>query len=444
MKNPELLAPAGDLTRMKYAYAYGADAVYAGQPAFSLRARENGFRSLDDLAEGIAYARSLGKKFYLTSNVIPRNVKVESFQKALLAAIELKPDALIVADPGFVGWLRKERPDVEIHLSVQANTTNYLAAKFWHDLGVRRIILSRELRLSEILEIKEKLPELELEVFVHGAVCMAMSGRCMLSNWVTHRDANQGACDNSCRMPYRLYANSGPQVEDYREHEGSFSLQRTDRPELDPVALDEDTWGTYFMSSRDLCALDVIPELVQGGLDSFKIEGRTRSVYYLSQVVRAYRMAIDGACAALESGAACSPEIVPEESRRAMRFVDGRGFMPGFLRGPLPQNYEATHVDAEGGCVAAQVLDYDPSTNSCRVNVKNPFSMDDALELMTPAGMQPFAVEGLVDFRGAAADRLNPGTEGRVFLQDNVLKNTERANFGFIVKKITARNTPNT
>ncbi|MBR1745815.1 MAG: U32 family peptidase, partial [Fibrobacter sp.] len=225
MKKPELLAPAGDLTRMKYAYAYGADAVYAGQPAFSLRARENGFKNLDDLAEGIAYARKLGKKFYLTSNVIPRNVKVESFQKALLAAIELKPDALIVADPGFVGWLRKERPDVEIHLSVQANTTNYLAAKFWHDLGVRRIILSRELRLSEILEIKEKLPDLELEVFVHGAVCMAMSGRCMLSNWVTHRDANQGACDNSCRMPYRLYANSGPQVEDYREHEGEFSLQ---------------------------------------------------------------------------------------------------------------------------------------------------------------------------------------------------------------------------
>ena len=444
MKKPELLAPAGDLVRMKYAYAYGADAVYAGQPAFSLRARENGFRSLDDLAEGIAYARSLGKKFYLTSNVIPRNVKVESFQKALLAAIELKPDALIVADPGFVGWLRKERPDVEIHLSVQANTTNYLAAKFWRDLGVRRIILSRELRLSEILEIKEKLPDLELEVFVHGAVCMAMSGRCMLSNWVTHRDANQGACDNSCRMPYRLYANSGPQAEDYREHEGEFSLQRTDRPELPPVALDEDTWGTYFMSSRDLCALDVIPELVQGGLDSFKIEGRTRSVYYLSQVVRAYRMAIDASVVALESGSPCSQDLVPQESRRAMRFVDGRGFMPGFLRGPLPQNYEATHVDAEGGCVAAQILDYDATTNSCRVNVKNPFCMDDSLEIMTPAGMDPIQVESLMDFRGAAADRLNPGTEGRVFLQENVLKNTEKANFGFIVKKITAHRASNT
>lgn len=438
MKKPELLAPAGDLTRMKYAYAYGADAVYAGQPAFSLRSRENGFKNLDDLAEGIAYAHALGKKFYLTSNVIPRNVKVEAFQKALLQAIELKPDALIVADPGFVGWLRKTCPDVEIHLSVQANTTNYLAAKFWYDLGVRRIILSRELRLSEILEIKEQLPDLELEVFVHGAVCMAMSGRCMLSNWVTHRDANQGACDNSCRMPYRLYANSGPQAQDYREHEGEFSLQRTDRPELPPVALDEDTWGTYFMSSRDLCALDVIPSLVQGRLDSFKIEGRTRSVYYLSQVVRAYRMAIDASVQGLESGAECSPELIPQESRRAISFVDGRGFMPGFLKGPLPQNYESTHVAAEGGCVAAQVLDYDPASKSFRVNVKNPFSMDDKLELMTPSGMVPCEVEGLLDFRGAAADRLNPGTEGRVLVQADVLGSTGNAEFGFFVRKITA------
>ena len=193
MTKPELLAPAGDLTRMKYAFAYGADAVYAGQPAFSLRSRENGFKNLNDLAEGIAYAHEHGKKFYLTSNVIARNTKVEPFQKALLAALELKPDALIVADAGFVGWLRKVSPETEIHLSVQANTTNYLTAQFWHDLGVRRIILSRELRLSEILEIKERIPGLELEVFVHGAVCMAMSGRCMLSNWVTHRDANQGA-----------------------------------------------------------------------------------------------------------------------------------------------------------------------------------------------------------------------------------------------------------
>ena len=441
VKSPELLAPAGDLVRMKYALAYGADAVYAGQPAFSLRSRENGFKNLDDLAEGVSYVHGQGKKFYLTSNVIPRNVKVESFQKALLAALELKPDALIVADPGFVGWLRKVSPQTEIHLSVQANTTNYLTASFWKDLGVRRIILSRELRLSEILEIKERNPDLELEVFVHGAVCMAMSGRCMLSNWVTHRDANQGACDNSCRMPYRLYANSGPQVEDYREHQGNFFLQRTDREELAPVALDEDTWGTYFMSSRDLCALEVVPELVSGGLDSFKIEGRTRSVYYLSQVVRAYRMAIDASVRALESGA--EPQV-PQESRRAMGFVDGRGFMPGFLRGPLPQNYESTHVAAESGCVCAQILDYDPGTRSCRVNVKNAFAAGDSLELMTPNGMVPCTVEKLVDFRGDSAERLHPGTEGSVVLTDAAFTSVEKfspetAKFGFFVKR-TAQN----
>lgn len=436
MFKPELLAPAGDLTRMKYAFAYGADAVYAGQPTFSLRSRENGFKNLDDLAEGIAYAHARGKKFYLTSNIIPRNVKVESFQKALLAAIDLGPDALIVADPGFVGWIREVRPNAEVHLSVQANCTNYLTAKFWQGLGVKRVILSRELRLPEILEMKERLPGLELEVFVHGAVCMSMSGRCMLSNWVVHRDANLGACDNSCRMPYRLYANEGPQCDDYREHEGNFLLQRTDRPELDPIALDEDTWGTYFMSSRDLCAIEVVPELIKGGLESFKIEGRTKSVYYLSQVVRAYRMAIDSCFEQIEAG---KDPAISEESRRAVTYLDGRGFMPGFLKGPLPQNYESTHMAAPGGCVAAQILDYDAASHSVRVNVKNPFTMDDRLELMTPAGMEPCSVESMNDFRGGAADRLNPGTEGRVFLPKNVSMNNKMSEFSFFVKDFSQK-----
>jgi len=436
MLKPELLAPAGDLTRMKYAFAYGADAVYAGQPAFSLRARENGFKNLDDLAEGIEYAHKLGKKFYLTSNVIARNTKVEAFQNALLAAIDKGPDALIVADAGIIGWLRQVRPNVEVHVSVQANTTNYITAKFWHDLGCTRVILSRELRLPEILEIKAKNPGLELEVFVHGAVCMSMSGRCMLSNWVTHRDANQGACDNSCRMPYRLYANEGPQVEDYREHEGNFSLQRTDRPELDPIALDEDTWGTYFMSSRDLCAMDVIPELMKNELESFKIEGRTKSVYYLSQVVRAYRIAIDACYAQAEAG---EEMRIPDEAREAVSFLDGRGFMTGFLKGPLPQNYECTHLDADAGCVAAQVLDFDPETRSCRVNVKNPFTMDDSLMLMTPSAMVPCNVESMNDFRGSAADRLNPGTEGRIFLPADGNITAENAKFCFFVKKFSKK-----
>lgn len=357
---------------------------------------------------------------------------MEAFQNALLAAIDKGPDALIVADAGIIGWLRQVRPNVEVHVSVQANTTNYITAKFWHDLGCTRVILSRELRLPEVLEIKEKNPGLELEVFVHGAVCMSMSGRCMLSNWVTHRDANQGACDNSCRMPYRLYANEGPQVEDYREHEGNFTLQRTDRPELDPIALDEDTWGTYFMSSRDLCAMDVIPELMKNNLESFKIEGRTKSVYYLSQVVRAYRLAIDACYAQAQAGQEMS---IPDVAREAISFLDGRGFMTGFMKGPLPQNYESTHLDADAGCVAAQVLDYDPDTRSCRVNVKNPFTMDDSLLLMTPSEMAPCEVVSMNDFRGGAADRLNPGTEGRIFLPEGVKISSENAKFCFFVKK---------
>ena len=283
-----------------------------------------------------------------------------------------------------------------------------------------------------MVEIKERCPDLELEVFVHGAVCMSMSGRCMLSNWVTRRDANQGACDNSCRMPYRLYANPEPQCENYREHEGEFTLQRTDRPELDPIALDEDAWGTYFMSSRDLCAMDVIPDLMMAGLDSFKIEGRTKSVYYLSQVVRAYRMAID-ACAA--QAEADKPLEVPAEARRAISFVDGRGFMTGFMKGPLPQNYESTHEDAEGGCVVAQVLSYDEATNSCRVNVKNRFSLDDSLELMTPAGQFSCEVLSMKDFKGGDTDTLHPGTEGWIFLSEAVSDMQKNANFFFFLKK---------
>lgn len=432
MVKPELLAPAGDICRMEYAFAYGADAVYAGQPAFSLRSRENGFKNLDDLACGINYAHSLGKKFYLTSNVIAKNAKVESFQNALLQALELKPDALIVADPGFVWWIRKVRPEVEIHLSVQANTTNYLTAEFWKDLGVKRIILSRELRLSEIDEIRRRVPKLELEVFVHGAVCMSMSGRCMLSNWVTRRDANQGACDNSCRMPYRLYANPSPQCDDYRFHEGNFSLQRTDKSDLAPIALDEDSWGTYFMSSRDICALSVIPKLIESGLDSFKIEGRTKSVYYLSQVVRTYRIAIDACIKSAELG---NEMRVPSECFKAISFLDSRGFMPGFVNGPLPQNYESTHESAVGGVVAAQILSYDENSNSCLVNVKNRFCINDNLELMTPDSMKECSIVSLEDFRKNATDALNPGTIGRIFLQKNVTNITKNAKYCFFIKR---------
>lgn len=411
MVRPELLAPAGDPLRLRYALAYGADAVYAGQPAFSLRARENGFRTLDEISEGIGLCHSLGRKFYLASNVIARNAKVPSFCKTLLEVAELKPDALIVADPGIVGFLRKEAPELELHLSVQANTTNYLTAGFWRDLGVKRVILSRELSLREVVEIAERVEGLELEVFVHGNVCMAMSGRCMLSNWVSHRDANQGICNNSCRMPYRLYANAEVQGDSYREHEGEFLLERSDEAH-DPILLDEDRWGTYFMSSRDLCAIGLLPELMAANICSFKIEGRTRSVYYLSQVVHAYREAIDSV---LETGK------VSAEAFKAISFTDSRGRMQGFGKGAeLPQNYSATQERSKCGCVAAQVV-RETSDNLYEVQVKNAFSPGGRFELLSPKfGNTECGVLAAFNQKGEAVERLHPGTLGRVSIEPGI------------------------
>ena len=425
---PELLAPAGDLKRLEYAIAYGADAVYAGQPAFSLRARENGFRTLEDLEKGVELAHGKGKKFYLTSNVIARNAKVEPFQKALLAALELRPDALIVADPGIISIVRKESPTTPIHLSVQANTTNYLTAQFWQSIGISRIILSRELRLKEVLEIKEKCPGLELEVFVHGNVCMAMSGRCMLSNWTTRRDANQGMCNNSCRMPYRLYANPEVQSDGYQAHEGDFYLERSNaEPEkpAEPIALDEDRWGTYFMSSRDLCAIDVIPDLVRGKIQSFKIEGRTRSVYYLSSVVAAYRKALD-ACLAGKG--------VPQISRDLISDTDSRGRMPGFFAGPLPQNYESTQEPSKTGAVAAQIENIDDD-GTLRVHVKNRFDSKSPLDWFDPKIREAVSISELKNAKGAPVEALHPGTEGFVRLNSDVIKRTDFKNFAFLVLK---------
>ena len=197
MNSPELLLPAGSLQHMRYAYAFGADAVYAGQPRYSLRVRNNAFHKLDVLAQGIDEAHALGKQFFVASNLMPHNVKIKTYMADMEPVIAMKPDALIMADPGLIMMVRERWPEVPIHLSVQANTVNYQAVKFWHSVGVSRVILSRELSLDEIEEIRQQCPEMEIEVFVHGALCIAYSGRCLLSGYFNHRDPNQGSCTNS-------------------------------------------------------------------------------------------------------------------------------------------------------------------------------------------------------------------------------------------------------
>ena len=268
---PELLAPAGSFEKLKYGLEFGADAVYAGLPDFSLRARINKFDQRN-IIEAINYAHSKNKKIYITVNIFAHNYHLDNLKKHLRALKKNPPDALIVSDIGVIEIVKKILPDVKIHLSTQANTTNSEAAKFWYKYGVNRIVLARELNLKEIKEIHHQVPKLELEYFVHGAMCMAYSGRCFLSSWQTGRSSNLGDCAQNCRWKYQL-------VEEKRPNEY--------------MPIEQDNHGTYLLNSKDLCLIEYLDELKSAGITSFKIEGRAKSVYYLSQVVKAYKVALD-------------------------------------------------------------------------------------------------------------------------------------------------------
>ena len=400
----ELLAPAGNFEKLRYALAYGADAVYAGQPQFSLRARENGFKSLEDVEEAVRYTQQRGKKFYLTSNIIPHNNKIKAFQKSLGEYAELGPDAFIVSEPGIVAFLAKNFPQVEIHLSVQANCTNWLTAQFWKDQGVRRIILSRELNLREIGEIHRQVPGLELETFVHGAICMAYSGRCLLSNYMSYRDGNQGMCSNACRNKFQLYAGNEPQSENYTPLEGSFYLRQEGGNDWDLMPVDEDDYGTYIMNSKDMCAIEHLQALQEAGVVSFKIEGRTKSLYYLSQVVRSYRGAIDD----LTAGRPWNPR-----HREEIDKLDSRGYIPGFFipQRSLPQNYDSTRERSLSARVAGVIRKWDAVNGEAVVSVKSNILEGDRLELATPDGSELIEAKSLKNHKGFPVDKLTSGLE---------------------------------
>ncbi|OHW63000.1 putative protease YdcP precursor [Andreesenia angusta] len=272
MRKPELLAPAGDLEKLKMAIQYGADAVYLGGEEFGLRAFAKNF-DIEEIKAGVVYAHERDKKVYVTLNIIPHNDDLNGLEEYLLKLQDAEVDAVIVSDPGVFGIVKSTVPDMEIHLSTQANTTNHLTAKFWYDQGVSRVVVARELSLAEIKGIKDNTPEdLEIEAFVHGAMCISYSGRCLLSNYMTHRDANRGECAQSCRWKYSL-------VEEKRPGE-YYPIEEGDR-------------GTYIFNSKDLCMVNHIKDLVEAGVYSFKIEGRMKSPYYVATVIRSYRLAID-------------------------------------------------------------------------------------------------------------------------------------------------------
>jgi len=401
MNKIELLAPAGNFEKLEYAFAYGADAVYAGVPRFSLRARENDFND-QSIKEAVEYTHYKNKKIYLTLNIFPHNRKIEPFKKALSWMKELKPDAMILSDPGVILFAKEICPEIPIHLSTQANTVNWASVKFWKQQGVERIILSRELAIGEIGEVRAKVPGIELEAFVHGAICVAYSGRCLLSNYFNHRDPNQGTCTNSCRWKYNIYGKSDNENNNYLPLEGKYFIEETERPG-NLMLIDEDEHGTYIMNSKDLCAIHILDQMKSAGINSFKIEGRTRSVYYLSVITKAYRKAIDDLY---------SDKPFDEELHKEVYTVANRDYTTGFLeKNPLQngENYERSHSDSQSHLFCGIVRQIDPKNNRIKIAVRNRFEKGSKMELISPNHSFEFEICGMFSDNGENIDTAHGG-----------------------------------
>lgn len=443
MRRPELLSPAGTLKNMRYAAAYGADAVYAGQPRYSLRVRNNEF-NLENLAQGINELHAQNKKLYVVSNIQPHNAKLKTFVKDLGEVINLKPDAIIMSDPGMIMLARENYPDMPLHLSVQANTINYAAVKFWEKQGIKRIILSRELSLAEIEQIRQECPDIELEVFIHGALCMAYSGRCLLSGYLNHRDSNQGACTNSCRWEYKIrkaMEDDCGELQLFEPNLGtdmitphSFMLEEAKRPgEFMPC--DEDEHGTYIMNSKDLRALEHVRKLCEIGVDSLKIEGRTKSFYYCARTASVYRRAIDDVMNNTDH---------LEEQLKELESLAHRGYTDGFLaRHPIAkyQNYDYGYSISDKSQFVGEVLGV-TDDGLWEVAVRNRFELNDKIEILTPKGSTVITLDNLMNKKRENIE-VAPG-DGHVVYFKSPLDNTE-ADKAIIVRKFqsgeTTRNT---
>jgi putative protease len=432
--NIELLAPAGTIKNMRYAFAFGADAVYAGQPRYSLRVRNNDFQ-LENLKTGIDEAHALGRKFFVASNLLPHNNKLGRYLEHMQPVIEMGPDALIMADPGLIMMVREQWPEMPVHLSVQANTMNWAAVKFWQSVGISRIILSRELSLDEVAEIRQQCPDMELEVFVHGALCMAYSGRCLLSGYFNHRDANQGTCTNACRWEYGMeqageditgdiipirslpsgildgmnaqpFADTG-HVERHPLADRVYTLSEPNRPD-EQIPIFEDEHGTYIMNSKDLRAIEHIERLVEIGVDSLKIEGRTKSHYYVARTTQAYRLAIDDAVA----GQPFDTSLLFQLDALA-----NRGYTDGFFtrkRASATQSYDSGNSHFDTQRFVGEVVGYDAAAGMAEVIVKNKFSLGDSIELVNPGGNLTFTVDAIHNARDGQPMKSAPGSGHRV------------------------------
>ncbi len=376
MKHPELLIPASSLEVLKTAVVFGADAVYIGGEAFGLRAKAKNF-SMEEIQEGIAFAHAHDVKVYITANILAHNGDLSGVRAYFEELKEIKPDALIISDPGVFMIAREVCPEIDIHISTQANNTNYGTYQFWHQLGARRVVTARELSMAELKEIREKAPaDLEMETFIHGAMCISYSGRCLLSNYFTGRDANRGACTHPCRWKYAI-------------------VEETRPGEYMPVY--ENERGTYIFNSKDLCMIEHIPELIDSGIDSFKIEGRMKTALYVATVARTYRKAIDDY---LES-----PELYQKNMDWYLDQISNctyRQFTTGFFFGKPDESAqiydnntyvkEYTYLGIVGECTADGLY---------RIEQRNKFSVGEQIEIMKPDGRNiPAVVRRIVDEEG--------------------------------------------
>lgn len=385
-KDFELLMPAGSLEKAKYAIAFGADALYCGIPMFTLRGKST--MNMEELKQIVPYAHNRGVKVYFAVNIFPHSFKYNQFLKDMKIMVEeIKPDAFIMADPGLIDVTLEEFPQVEIHLSVQQNNVNWMSAKFWYKQGITRIVLARELTLKEVELIHEKVPQIEIEFFIHGSNCMAYSGRCMLSNYMNYRDSNQGVCNNACRFKYKVYKSDDPekmeplQAQGYKQvSKGTYFVEEQLRKgELYEV--NEDETGTHIFNSKDNCMAEHLEKLIRAGVCSFKVEGRTKSLYYAAIVARTYRKLFDQILQGVEPNVNWAIE--------ELNTTSNRGFMPGFLEGNPKENsfnYEKktshqTHIFTG---IVEEVIESSSEKSIINISVKARFEIGDELEFVFP------------------------------------------------------------
>jgi len=394
-RKPELLMPAGSLEVLKIAVIYGADAVYIGGEMFSLRAKSHNF-SAKDMREGIAFAHMYHCKVYVTANITAHNSDLEGIRQYFTELKEIHPDALIISDPGVFVLAREVCPEIEIHISTQANNVNYMTYCFWHKMGASRVVSARELSIREIGEIRAHIPDdLEIETFVHGAMCISYSGRCLLSNYLTGRDANLGACTHPCRWKYYLVEESRP---------GEY------------LPVEENERGTYIFNSKDLCMVDHIPDLVDAGIDSLKVEGRMKTALYVATVARAYRQALDDY---YESPERYQSRI--EYYRREVAKCTNRSFTTAFFYGKPTHEAQiygsSTYITEAVYLGMIEAIEQVHGVDCAKITQKNKFSVGEEIELMKPEGANLVVkVAGLYDEKGIPMESC-PHAKQTVYVQ---------------------------